>query len=397
MGQIIDNKVQKDQKPSATSEVPGAKKAGYWAWSYYTAPQGVRWTAEATCSGPTHWSAATSPIQEPTHPPMGSEQGHLWLVLTSLAAAVLYVCESLSRAPTLSTPWTAIPRFLCPWVFQARIIEAIYSQESYLTRSNSSPALQADSYQPLTQQRTLWSPQNLARMSHLTSSQLPLMKSPQTQVNNSLSDILSFVPEMPDIELSIPQTGRIHFCCSKPPSLWLFVMVATGNSWRVLGRKDSFSRRVSFGRQRKNRARGACGGDLIRTCHFNTTPLPLFFDHSLCSMKSSAHFFFSVVSSAPDWLLDPALSLAKILVLHFPVTCTWKIRFKWSFDLSLDFLEASWVLHLEVTLYVLPSTLGLLVVEFHLSPISTITWLWTYPWRLYCTEKILCIACKGHS
>ena len=34
-------------------------------------------------------------------------------------------------------------------------------------------------------------PQNLARICHLNSSQLPLMKSPQTQVDNSLSDILS--------------------------------------------------------------------------------------------------------------------------------------------------------------------------------------------------------------
>ena len=58
--QIMDNTVQKGQKPSATSEVPGAK-AGYWAWSLHTAPQGVGQTAEATRSGPTHWSAPTSP------------------------------------------------------------------------------------------------------------------------------------------------------------------------------------------------------------------------------------------------------------------------------------------------------------------------------------------------
>lgn len=134
-------------------------------------------------------------------------------------------------------------------------------------------------------------------------------------------------------------------------------------------KKRFFQRRVSFGRQRKNRARELVGVTSSETDVTSTPPpLPLFsFDYfPMFHEIFCTFFFFSVVSSAPDWLLDPALSLAKILVLHFPVTCTWKIRFKSGL---LIFLLIFWKLPsatLRSALYVLSSTLGLLVVEFHL-------------------------------
>ena len=76
---------------------------------------------------------------------------------------------------------------------------------------------------------------------------VPLMKSPQTQVHNSLSDILSLSQKYWFWTCSLQNQKTIHVCCSKPPSVWLFVTVATGNSWRVLGRKDSFKEEYPLG------------------------------------------------------------------------------------------------------------------------------------------------------
>lgn len=132
-------------------------------------------------------------------------------------------------------------------------------------------------------------------------------------------------------------------------------------------KKRFFQRRVSFGRQRRNRARELVGVISSETDVTSTPPpLPLFFlDYFPMFHEIFCRFFF-LSSFICTWLLDPALSLAKILVLHFPVTCTWKTRFQSGL---LVFLLIFWKLSsatLRSALHVLLSTPGSLVVEFHL-------------------------------
>lgn len=143
--------------------------------------------------------------------------------------------------------------------------------------------------------------------------------------------------------------------------------MATGNSWRVLGRKDSFKEEYPSVDREETEPGTLWGWSHLKPMSLQHHPHFLFSSStiSLCSMKSSVDFFF-LSSFICTWLLDPALSLAKILVLHFPLTCTWKIRFKSGL---LVFLLIFWKLSsatLRSALHVLLSTPGSLVVEFHL-------------------------------
>ena len=98
LGQSTNNKIQKSQNPTATSQVPGAK-VGYHAWSLHTA-SARRWAdhlRQPSCR--THRSAHTlTPFKGPAHPLPGSEQGHLLLILAP------------SRGST--RPNKALPEFL---------------------------------------------------------------------------------------------------------------------------------------------------------------------------------------------------------------------------------------------------------------------------------------------
>ena len=83
LGQIMDNKIQKDQNPTATSEEPGAK-VGCWEQKQGTVH--APWTQHHLShpSGPTPGPAPTlTPYKEPARPSSGSKQdGNLLFVLS---------------------------------------------------------------------------------------------------------------------------------------------------------------------------------------------------------------------------------------------------------------------------------------------------------------------------
>ena len=96
LGQIMDNKIQKDQKPNChfwrargKNRVSGAK-AGYFFTTpcpLHTTPKGgAKHLSHSSCPIPGYTPTLT-PYKEPAHPTSESKQGKLLLVFASAAAA----------------------------------------------------------------------------------------------------------------------------------------------------------------------------------------------------------------------------------------------------------------------------------------------------------------------
>ena len=97
LGQIMDNKIQKDQKPNCHFWRAGSKSRVVLKARHTSPP--MKWANHLSLpSGPTHGYAATlCPHKEPTHPSSGSKEENLLLV---------FALPCCSRGPN-----KALPRF----------------------------------------------------------------------------------------------------------------------------------------------------------------------------------------------------------------------------------------------------------------------------------------------